>query len=67
MRAYGYLTRERQDIAYDSFFYVTMQPTYRPSKLRRARKFGFRKRMSTKGGRKVITARRRKGRQRLTA
>ncbi|QXD23984.1 50S ribosomal protein L34 [Opitutia bacterium ISCC 51] len=44
-----------------------MQPTYRPSKLRRARKFGFRKRMSTKGGRKVITARRRKGRQRLTA
>ncbi|MDA0347601.1 MAG: 50S ribosomal protein L34 [Verrucomicrobia bacterium] len=44
-----------------------MQPTFRPSKLRRARKFGFRKRMSTKGGRKVITARRRKGRQRLSA
>ncbi|MBH55532.1 MAG: 50S ribosomal protein L34 [Opitutaceae bacterium] len=44
-----------------------MQPTFRPSKLRRARKFGFRKRMSTKGGRQVITARRRKGRKRLSA
>jgi large subunit ribosomal protein L34 len=64
---YGYLTRGPLDLAYDSFFYSTMQPTFRPSKLRRARKFGFRKRMSTKGGRKVITARRRKGRQRLTA
>ncbi|MBC9889533.1 MAG: 50S ribosomal protein L34 [Opitutae bacterium] len=44
-----------------------MQPTYRPSKLRRARKFGFRKRMSTSGGRKIIAARRRKGRKRLSA
>ncbi|MCB1120676.1 MAG: 50S ribosomal protein L34 [Verrucomicrobiae bacterium] len=44
-----------------------MQPTFRPSKLRRARKFGFRKRMSTKGGRQVIAARRRKGRKRLSA
>ena len=44
-----------------------MKPTYRPSKLRRARKFGFRKRNATAGGRKVLSARRRKGRARLSA
>jgi large subunit ribosomal protein L34 len=43
-----------------------MQPTYRPHKKKRARKIGFRARMSTRGGRKVITSRRRKGRKRLT-
>ena len=31
-----------------------MQPTYNPSKLRRARKFGFRKRNQTSAGRKVL-------------
>jgi large subunit ribosomal protein L34 len=44
-----------------------MQPTYRPSKLKRARQFGFRARMATRGGRAVINARRRKGRKRLSA
>ncbi len=44
-----------------------MQPTYRPSKLKRARKFGFRARMATRAGRKIISARRRKGRKRLAA
>jgi large subunit ribosomal protein L34 len=44
-----------------------MQPTYRPSKLKRARRFGFRARMATKAGRANINARRRKGRKRLTA
>ncbi len=39
-----------------------MQPTYRPSKLRRARKFGFRKRMKTAAGRQILNNRRRKGR-----
>jgi large subunit ribosomal protein L34 len=42
-----------------------MQPTYRPSKLARARKCGFRARMKTVGGRKVIANRRRHGRKRL--
>lgn len=54
-----------------SFFHLkrnrTMEPTYRPSKLKRARKFGFRARMATKSGRKIINARRRKGRKRLSA
>lgn len=43
-----------------------MQPTFRPHRLKRVRKIGFRARMATKGGRAVIAARRRKGRKRLT-
>ncbi|MEX0786545.1 MAG: 50S ribosomal protein L34 [Dehalococcoidia bacterium] len=40
--------------------------TYQPKRLPRKRTHGFRARMSTPGGRKVIQARRRKGRQRLS-
>jgi large subunit ribosomal protein L34 len=40
-------------------------PTYNPSKLKRARKCGFRKRNSTRSGRDILKARRRKGRKRL--
>ncbi|TXH07183.1 MAG: 50S ribosomal protein L34 [Candidatus Moraniibacteriota bacterium] len=39
--------------------------TYQPKKLRRARRHGFLKRMSEKGGQAVITRRRRQGRKRL--